>query len=195
MPSGIKLKWTGKNAENLHKRTMLTRGRKEAHLFINQFIPVRRLQKSRKKVREKKYFEFIKLNNPALLAFLLHYAPLRHNSNFLNILYMSFRCFVRLPMQASMQGCWELPLKRKQSIAERWKSQRSSALACECSPASLGSPSCVCVCVQMCSSCVHASVSKCMHIRVYVWVWVCVRAHARFSVYAAVCMCVLRLAW
>lgn len=53
---------------------------------------------------EKKYFEFIKLNNPTTLTFLLHYAPLRHNRNFRNILYMSLHCFVSLPMQASMEG-------------------------------------------------------------------------------------------
>lgn len=53
---------------------------------------------------KKKYFEFIKLNNPTTLTFLLHYAPLRHDSNFLNILYMSLRCFVSLPMHASMEG-------------------------------------------------------------------------------------------
>lgn len=44
----VEVDWK-KNAENLHKRTMLTRGRKQAHLFINQFIPVRRLWQPRKK--------------------------------------------------------------------------------------------------------------------------------------------------
>jgi len=53
---------------------------------------------------KKKYFEFIKLNNSTALTFLLHYAPLRHNSNFLNILYMSLHCFLSLPVQASMEG-------------------------------------------------------------------------------------------
>lgn len=36
--------------------------------------------------------------------FLLHYAPLRHNSNFVNLLYVSLRCFVSLHMEASVQG-------------------------------------------------------------------------------------------
>lgn len=54
--------------------------------------------------RKRKYFEFIKLNNPTTLTFLLNYAPLRHHSNILNILYMSLYCFVSLPMQASLEG-------------------------------------------------------------------------------------------
>lgn len=42
--------------------TMLTRGRRQAHLFINQFIPARILQQEKKTVaKKKKYIEFIKL--------------------------------------------------------------------------------------------------------------------------------------
>lgn len=70
---------------------------------------------------EKKYFEFIKLNNPTALTSWLNYAPLRHHSNILNILYMSLHCFVRrgILLSGEFGGTLSAPFKRKQSIAER----------------------------------------------------------------------------
>lgn len=83
-------------------------------------------------------------------------------------------------MQASMEGHWAPLSKENQSIAERWKSQRGSALACECSPASLGSPSSACMCVCVCE-CAQA-VCKCMHICLCVCVRTLLHEHVHVCV-------------
>lgn len=192
MPSGIKLKWTGKKCWEFAQKNNVNKTEK-AGSFIHKAIysSEATVAEEKKNVRgKKKYFEFIKLNNSTTLTLLLYYAPLRHKSNFLNILYMALHCFLSLPMQASMEGRWAPLSKEKQSIAERWKSQRGSALACECSPASLGSPSSACMCdcarVWMClcvCECVHTSclwayayMSVCLYVRCCMkHVYVCVQ--------------------
>lgn len=76
-----------------------------------------------KNVRGKNYFEFIKLNNSTTLTFLLHYVPLRHNSDFseysLHVFtfFFSFFCFPAYVRK--YERTLSASFKRKQSIAER----------------------------------------------------------------------------
>lgn len=174
MPSGIKLKWTGKKCWKFAQKNNVNKMEK-AGSFIHKPIYSSKatVAEERKKCqrRKKKTLNLLNSTIQQRRLFLLHYALLRHNRNFLNILYMPLHCFVSPPVQASTKGRWA-PFKRKQSIAERWKSQRGSVLACECSPASLGLPSCVCVCVSFCvhgcvcawAVCMHMSISACIYV-------------------------------
>lgn len=77
-----------------------------------------------KNVRGKNYFEFIKLNNSTTLTFLLHYVPLRHNSDFseysLHVFTFFFPFFVFGPAYVrKYERTLSASFKRKPSIAER----------------------------------------------------------------------------
>lgn len=198
MPSGIKLKWTGKKMPGIcTKRTMLTR-RQKAASFIHKPIysseaTVAEWERSggggEKSQRGKK--NTLNLLNSTILTtptFPPHYAPLRHNRHFLNILHTTLRCFVSPPIRGRMEGGGERERERpvsKESTAQLRGEKVREALCrlvnavqpvwahppvCLCA-----SLLCRCVCVQMCSSCVYASAHKCL--------CVCVCAAACMHVY------------
>lgn len=135
-----------------------------------------------KNVRGKNYFEFIKLNNSTTPTILLHYVPLRHNSDFseysLHVFtfFFSFFCFPAYVRKYERTP--SASFKRKQSIAERWKSQRlctglwmqpsqfGHTLLCLCVSFGVG------VCAQTHALCVY--IYMCVFVRVLLCAHACV---------------------
>lgn len=154
MPSGIKLKWTGKKCWKFAQKNNVNK-REKAGSFIHKPI----YSSKASVAAQKKKNTLNLLNSTIQRQWVSRATTLPCVIRVIFRIFSSLRCASSLPLRL-----W----RRERGIAERWRSQRGSAPACECSSASLGSPSsvcvcpfpCRCVCVQICSSCVHASVSK-----------------------------------
>lgn len=139
-----------------------------------------------KNVRGKNYFEFIKLNNSTTLTFLLHYVPLRHNSDFseysLHVFtfFFSFFCFPACLCEEIWKDTERLFQKKAEHSWEVKKSEALHWLVNAAQPVWAYPP--MFVCVFRCG-CVCAGTSS---VHVYMCVYLCVCCCVRMRV----CVCV-----
>lgn len=142
----------------------------------------------RKKVRGGK--NTLNLLNSTILTtptFPPHYAPLRHNRNFLNILHTTLRCFVSPPIRGRMEGGGERererdPFQKKAQLRGEKVREALCRLVNAVQPVWAHPPVCLCAsllcrCVCVCANvlklcvCICLQVSMCVRCRVHACVY------------------------